>query len=43
MDGDSSIVIEDVCEDGMRNLDGRLVLMLMRAVVLVGEVVVVAV
>ena len=43
MEDDSSIVIEDVCEDGMRNLDGRLVLMLMRAVVLVGEVVVVAV
>ena len=43
MQGDSGIVIEDSCEDGMQNLGGRLVLMLMRAASLVGEVVVVAV
>ena len=43
MQGDSGIVIEDVCEAGMWNLGGRLVLMLMRAGILSGEVVVVAV
>ena len=43
MQGDSGIVIEDVCEDGMQNLGGRLVMMLMRAGILVAEVVVVAV
>ena len=36
-------VIEDVCEDGKQNLHGRLVLMLMRAGILVGEVVVLVV
>ena len=41
MQGDSSIVNEDLCEDIMQNLGGRLVLMLMRAGILVGEVVVV--
>ena len=42
---DSGIVMEDVCEDedGMRNLGGRLVLIIMRAGILFGEVVVVAV
>ena len=43
MEGDSIIVIEDVCEDGTRNLGGRLVLILMRAGILVGDLVVVAV
>ena len=43
MEGDSGIVMEDVCEDNMQNLGGRLVLMLMRAGILVGEVVMVAV
>ena len=43
MQGDSSIVIEDLCEDMMQNLGERLALMLMRAGILVGEVVVVAV
>ena len=43
MQGDSGIVIEDVCEDSIQNLGGRLVLMLMRAGILVGEVVVAAV
>ena len=43
MEGDTSIVMEDVCEDSMQNLRGRLVLMLMRAGILVGRVVVVAV
>ena len=43
MQGDSGIVIEDVCEDVMQNVGGRLVLMLMRAGILVGDVVVVAV
>ena len=44
MEGDSGIiVIEDVCEDGMRNLGGRLVLMLTTAGILVGKLVVVAV
>ena len=41
MEGDIGIVI--VCEDGMRNLGGRLVLMLTRAEILAGELVVVAV
>ena len=40
MEGDSDIVMDDVCGDDMWNLGGRLVLMLMRADVLVGEVVV---
>ena len=43
MEGGSIIVIEDVCEDGTRNLGGKLVLILMRAGILVGELVVVAV
>ena len=43
MEGDSGIVKEDVCEDGMLNLGGRLMLMLMRACILVGGVVVVVV
>ena len=43
MEGDSVIVMENVCEDGMENLGGRLILMLMRAGILVGGVVVVAV
>ena len=43
MRGDSGIVMEDVCEDGMQNLGGRLVLMLMRAGILVGGLVVVVV
>ena len=43
MEGDSIFVIEDVCEDGTQNLGGRLVLILMRAGILVGELVVVAV
>ena len=43
MKGDSGIVIEDVCGDGMKNLHGRLVLMLMRVGILLGEVVVVVV
>ena len=42
MKGDSGIVTEDVCEDGIQNLGGRLVLMLIRAGILVGEMVVVA-
>ena len=42
MEGDSIFVIEDVCEDGTQNLGGRLVI-LMRAGILVGELVVVAV
>ena len=42
MEGNNGIV-KDVCEDGMRNLGGRLVLMLMRAGILVGELEVVAV
>ena len=32
MEGDTNIVMEDVCEDSMQNLGGRLVLMLMRQV-----------
>ena len=43
MEGDSGVIMEDVCEDGMQNLGGRLVLMLMRAGYLVGELVVVVV
>ena len=43
MKGDSDIVIEDVCGDGMKNLHGRLVLMLMRVGILLGEVVMVVV
>ena len=43
MEGDSGIVTEDVCEDDMRNLGGRLVLMLKRAGNLVSELVVVVV
>ena len=43
MEGDSDIVMEDVCEDDMRNLGGRLELMLIRADCLVGEVIVVMV
>ena len=43
LEGDNGIVMEDVCKDDMRNLDGKLVSMLMRAGILVGEVVVVAV
>ena len=43
MQGDSGIAIEDVCEDSIQNLGGRLVLIFMRAGILVGEVVVAAV
>ena len=43
MAGGSGIVMEDECEVGVRNLDGRLVSMLMTADILVGGVVVVAV
>ena len=43
MEGDSDIVIEDVCGCDMQNLGGRLVFMLMRTGILVGKVVVVAV
>ena len=43
MEGDSGIVIEDVWEDSMQSLARRLVLMLMRGGILIGEVVVVAV
>ena len=43
MAGDSGIVMEDVCEDGMQNLGRRLVSMLMRAGILVGGVLVVVV
>ena len=44
MEGDSGIiVIEDVCEDDMQNLGGRLVLMLTTAGILVGKLGVVAV
>ena len=42
-EGNSSIVVEDVCEDDMQNLGGRLVLILMRAGILVGELVLVTV
>ena len=43
MEGNSSIVIEDICEDDMQNLGGRLVLILMRAGIFVGELVLVTV
>ena len=43
MEGDSGIVMEDACEDSIRNLGWRLVLILMRADILVCGVVVVAV
>ena len=36
MEGDSGIIMEDVCEDGMQNLGGKLALMLMRAHVWLG-------
>ena len=36
MEDDSGIVMEDVREDDMRNLGGRLVLMLTKAGILVG-------
>ena len=41
MEGDSGIVIEDVCQDGMQNLAGRIALMLKIAGIFVGELVVV--
>ena len=41
--GDSDIVMEDVCEVGIRNLGGRMVSMLMRAGILLGGLVVVVV
>ena len=43
MESDSGIITEDVCEDGMQYLSGRLILMLARAGILFGELVVVAV
>ena len=43
MAGDSYIVIKDVCEDGMRNLGGKLMLMFTRAGILVGDLVMMAV
>ena len=43
MESDSDVVTEDVCEDGMQNLGGRLLLMLMTGGILVGELVVVVV
>ena len=43
MKGYSFIIMEDVREDDLQNLGGRLVLMLMRASILIGGVVVVAV
>ena len=43
MEGDGGIVMEDVCGDDMQNLGGRLVLMLMRASIIVGRVVVLVV
>ena len=43
MKGYSFIIMEDVQEDDLQNLGGRLVLMLMRAGILVGGVVVVEV
>ena len=36
MEGDSGIVMEELCGDDMRNLGGGFVLMLMRAGFLVG-------
>ena len=41
MECDSGILLEEVCGDDIRNLGGGLVLMLMRAGILVGGVVVV--
>ena len=38
MAGGNGIVMEDVCEDGMRNLGGRLVSMLMRAGILADSI-----
>ena len=43
MEGYSGIFIEDICQDSILTLVRRLVLMLIRAGILVGEVVVVAV
>ena len=43
MEGGSGIVIKIVCEDDMQNLGGRMVLMLMRAGILVDEVIVLTV
>ena len=43
MEGDSGIVIEDVCEDSMQSLGRALVLMHIRGGILIDEVVVVAV
>ena len=43
MMGDSGVVMEDVHGEDLRNLGGRLVLMLMRAGILAGGVVVVLV
>ena len=43
MEGDSGIVIEDVCQDGMQNLVGRIALMLTIAGIFVDELVVVGV
>ena len=43
MAGDNGIVVEDISEDGMQNLDVRLVSMLIKACILVSGVVVVAV
>ena len=37
VEGDSGIVIEDICEDSMRNIGGGMVLMLMRAGILFGQ------
>ena len=42
MECDSGTVMEDVCGDDMQNLEGRLLLMLLRPGILGGEVVVVA-
>ena len=39
----SGVFIDDVCEDGMHDLGGRLVLMLTRGCILAGELVMVAV
>ena len=43
MEGDSGIVMDDVCGDDMWTLGGRLVMMLIRADILVGGKVVVVV
>ena len=40
---DTGIVMKHLCKNGMQNLGGRLVLMLMRAGILVGGVVMLAV